>query len=418
MISLTEASERILARSGTVGVEYVTLPAALGRVLANDVVSAVSLPSWSNSAMDGYAVRARDVEVASAQNPVRLTVTEEIPAGHFPSRGVRHGEAARIMTGAPIPDGADSVVRVEDTDDGRDVVLVHSSRDAGRNVRPRGEDIAAGAVAVRGGTRLRPAAIAMLAAVGCAEVPVFRKPRVAILGSGDELVPVDAFEHVREGRKIVATNGYGLSAIVQEAGGEPIDLGIAPDDPAIIAERLERAATTSDLIVTTGGISVGAHDHVRTIVAASGSIDFWRVQMRPGAQTGAGSVRGIPWIGLPGNPVSALVTGEIFVRAAVMRMSGVAAVHPVPLLVTLGERVTTAGGATHMLRATVHRDGGTLTARLTGPQGTGLLSSVARADVLLVVPADVTSVDAGDIVSALPLRPSEMTERLMLEAPR
>jgi molybdopterin molybdotransferase len=177
-------------------------------------------------------------------------------------------------------------------------------------------------------------------------------------------------------------------------------------------------ATASNLIVTTGGISVGAHDHVRTIVAASGSIDFWRVQMRPGAQTGAGSVRGIPWIGLPGNPVSALVTGEIFVRAAVMRMSGVAAVHRVPVRVTLGERVTTAGGATHLLRATVHRDGGTLTARLTGPQGTGLLSSVARADVLLVVPADVTSVDAGEIVSALPLGPSEMAERLMLEAPR
>lgn len=418
MISLAEASERILARSGTVGAVHVPLAEALGRVLSADVVSPVSLPPWPNSAMDGYAVQANDVAEASDAKPTRLAVIEEIPAGRFPTRVVRRGEATRIMTGAPIPDGADSVVRVEDTDDGRDAVVVRNSRDAGRNVRPRGEDIAAGAIAIRAGTVLRPAAIAMLAAVGNAEVEVFRKPRVGIVASGDELVTIDAFAEVTRGMRIVATNGHGLSAIVREAGGDPVDMGIAPDDPAVIAERLQEAATACDLIVTTGGISVGAHDHVRSIVASSGSVEFWRVSMRPGAQTAAGQIRGVPWIGLPGNPVSAMVTGEIFVRSAVMRMTGVAAVHRVPVRVMLGERITTAGGATHLLRATVRRDGATLTARLTGPQGTGLLSSMAHADALLIVPGDVTVADAGETVNALPLWPSELSERLTLEAAR
>lgn len=417
MIGLAEASERILARLGSVGTERVPLAAALGRVLASEVVSTVSLPPWPNSAMDGYAVRARDVEGATVSAPVRLMVTEEIAAGHFPLRPIRQGEAARIMTGAPIPEGADSVVRVEDTDDGREAVEVRSGRDAGRNVRPSGEDVRAGAVAVSSHIVVRPPVIAMLAAVGCADVQVFRKPRVAILGSGDELVTVDRFAEVERGTRIVATNGYGLAAIIREAGGEPIDLGIAPDNAELIAGRL-RGAQDVDLIVTTGGISVGAHDHIRAIVTTSGAVDFWKVQMRPGAQTAAGHIAGIPWIGLPGNPVSALVTGEMFVRPAVLRMSGLAAVHRVPVRVTLAERVGTAGGATHLLRATVQRDGEGLVARLTGPQGTGLLSSMAAADVLLIVPPDVTTVESGQSLSALPLWPAERSMHLSLEAGR
>ena len=417
MLGVAEASERILARLGTCSSERVRLSDALGRVLARDVVSPVSLPPWPNSAMDGYAARAEDVRGATSGRPVRLTVTESIAAGRFASRPVGRGEAARIMTGAPLPAGADTVVRVEDTDDGDATVEIRSDRDADRNVRPRAEDIAAGDTVLRAHSALGPSGLAMLAAIGCAEVDVTRKPRVAILGSGDELVPVEQFAEVVAGRRIVATNGYALAAIVQQAGGEPIDLGIAPDDAKAIAERL-RACPDADLFVTTGGISVGAHDHTRAVVEEVGAVDFWRVRMRPGAQTGFGNIAGVPWIGLPGNPVSALITGELFVRPAVLRLSGLRAVHRVPVAVRVAERFTSPGGMTHLMRATVVMTNGTRTARLTGPQGSGILSSMARADALLVVPEDRTTVEAGELLAAIPLGAAEMAERLSLSAGR
>jgi molybdopterin molybdotransferase len=417
VLSVLEASERILARLGTGSQERVRLHEALGRVLARDVFSDVSLPPWPNSAMDGFAVRATDVRGASASSPIRLTVTQTIAAGQFPSRSAGRNEAARIMTGAPVPDGADSVVRVEDTDDGLEVVEIRDDRDAGRNVRPAGEDITTGTLAVRGSSVLHPSTLAMLAAVGCAEVDVVRRPRVGILGSGDELVPVEQFDEVRSGRRIVATNGYALSAIVREAGGEPVDLGIAPDDPDAIADLL-RGAPNVDLFVTTGGISVGAHDHTRAIVERLGSVDFWRVRMRPGAQTAFGNIGGVPWIGLPGNPVSTLITGELFVRAAVLRLSGLRAVHRVPIAVRLGERIVSPGGTTHLLRVTLTRTASGHDARLTGPQGSGLLSSMARADALLVVPEDRTVVAGGETLSAIPLWTGELTEHLSLSAGR
>jgi molybdopterin molybdotransferase len=367
--------------------------------------------------MDGYAVRAEDVRGATSVRPVRLPVTESIAAGRFASRPLRPGEAVRIMTGAPLPEGADSVVRVEDTDDGDTTVEIRSDRDAERNVRPRAEDVAAGDTVLRPHSALGPSAVAMLAAIGCAEVEVTRRPRVAILGSGDELVPVEQFAEVVAGRRIVATNGYALAAIVREAGGESIELGIAPDDRQAIADRL-RACTDADLFVTTGGISVGAHDHTRSVVGELGAVDFWRVRMRPGAQTGFGNIGGVPWIGLPGNPVSALITGELFVRAAVMRLSGLRAVHRVPIAVRLAERVTSPGGMTHLLRVTVTLSDGTRLARLTGPQGSGLLSSMARADALLVVPEDRRVVDAGETLAALSLVPGEMSDRLSLSVER
>jgi molybdopterin molybdotransferase len=417
MLGVAEASERILARLGTCSSERVRLADALGRVLARDAVSAVALPPWPNSAMDGYAVRAEDVRGATSGRPVRLTVTESIAAGHFASGPVRKGEAARIMTGAPLPQGADTVVRVEDTDDGDSTVEIRSDRDAERNVRPRAEDVAEGDTVLRAHSTLGPSALAMLAAVGYAELDVTRKPRVAILGSGDELVPVEQFAEVKAGRRIVATNGYALAAIVREAGGEPIDLGIAPDDAAAIADRL-RDFTDVDLIVTTGGISVGAHDHTRAVVGDLGTVDFWRVRMRPGAQTGFGDIGGVPWIGLPGNPVSALITGELFVRAAVLRLSGIRAVHRVPVAVRVVERVTSPGGMTHLLRVTVTLTDGKRTARLTGPQGSGILSSMARADALLVVPEDRRVVEAGETLAAIPLAPCEMADHLSLAVAR
>jgi molybdopterin molybdotransferase len=417
MLAIAEASERILARLGTLPSERIALSDALHRVLARDAPSPIDLPLWANAAMDGFAVRSADVRGASAGQPARLAVIESIAAGAMGTRSVKKGEASRIMTGAPVPDGADSVIRVEDTDDGENVVAIVSDRDAERNVRPSGEDIRIGDIAVRAATVLSPSALAMLAAVGYATVDVVRRPRVAILGSGDELVPVEQFGEVLAGRRIVGTNGHALAAIVHEAGGEVVDLGIAPDDADEIEARL-RACATADLFVTTGGISVGAHDHTRDVVGRLGAVDFWRVRMRPGAQTGFGNIGGVPWIGLPGNPVSALITGEMFVRPAVLRLSGVRAVHRTPVPVRLGERVSTPGGMTHLLRIMFERKNGERVARLTGPQGSGLLSSMARADALLVVPEDRAVVEPGEELTAIPLSGAEMADRLTLSVER
>lgn len=412
-LRLEEASERTLATLRPTGVEEVTVGDAMGRVLIRDVASPVALPPWDNSAMDGYAVQASDVRAATPAAPVSLRVIEAVPAGGFPFRTLGSGEATRIMTGAPIPEGADCVVRIEDTDGGESVVRVRDGRDAGQNVRTRGEDVSAGDVVLRAGTVLGPAALAMLAATGHARVEAGRAPRVAIFGSGDELVPIERFSEVRDGRRIVASNGYALAAIVRAAGGVPLDLGIAPDDRDAIRMLFETAASRADLIVTTAGVSVGAHDHSRAIVDELGAVDFWRIAARPGSQLAFGNVRGVPWLGLPGNPVSAIITGELFVRPAVLRMQGARAVHRAPIAASLGVRVTRAGGSTQLLRARLTLEQGRWSATLTGAQSSGRLASIADADALLVIPPGAGELAAGATVAALPLLAGgPMLERL------
>ena len=412
-IRLEEASERILGALEPTGVEAVPLAEAMGRVLARDAASPVALPPWDNSAMDGYAVRAADVAGASRERPVALRVIEAVPAGGFPFRTLGAGEATRIMTGAPVPEGADCVVRIEDTDGGESVVHVHDARDAGQNVRARGDDLGEGAVALRRGTVLGPAALSMLAAIGHGTVEVGRAPRVAIFGSGDELVPVERYDEVREGRRIVASNGYALAAIVRAAGGIPVDLGIAPDDRGAIRALFEAAASRADLVVTSAGVSVGAHDHSRAIVGELGAVDFWRIAARPGSQLAFGQVRGVPWLGLPGNPVSAIITGELFLRPAVLRMQGARAVHRAPVAASLDTAVTRAGGMTQLLRARLTLDGGRWRATLTGAQSSGRLASIADADALLVIPGGTGELARGRMVAALPLAAAgPMLERL------
>ena len=382
----------------------VPLGEALGRVLAKDLVAPVELPPWDNASMDGYAVRAADIANARPESPVQLRVTGTIAAGAHVSERVGANEAMRIMTGAPVPAGTDSVVRVEDTDAGVDVVSVHSDRDAGRNVRPRGEDIQAGAVAARPGDVLHPGMIGFLASLGFATVPVHRRPRVAILASGDELVDIDLFDEVRAGRRIVTSNSYSLVAAVTEAGGVPLNLGHVSDDPAAIRAKL--ADVDCDLLLTTGGVSVGEFDHTRSVVAELGAEHrFWRVRIRPGAPLGFGILRGRPWLGLPGNPVSTLVTFEVFARPAIRRMLGHRHVFRRAVPVRLAEAITISAPLTHFLRARLEYSAEGVQARLTGPQGSGLMSSMARADALLVVPANVTHVAAGDTVQALILGP-------------
>jgi molybdopterin molybdotransferase len=302
--------------------EPVALSDALGRVLARDVVSPVSLPLWDNASMDGFAVRSADVRGASTAAPVRLRVVETIAAGARGTRVVGPGEAARIMTGAPVPEGADSVVRVEDTSTSADGVEIRDDRDAGANVRAAGEDVRAGALVVRAGTVLGAAHVGVLASVGCARPSVHRRPRIAILATGDELVSLDAFDEVLAGRRIVSSNSYSLEAAVRAAGGEPVPIGIARDDPDALADRL-RDAEGCDLIVTSGGVSVGDFDYTRDVVARlGGELSLWRVRMRPGAPIGFGRLFGAPWLGLPGNPVSALVTFELFGRPLLRTLAG------------------------------------------------------------------------------------------------
>ena len=376
---------------------------ALGLVIAEDVASPLALPPWDNASMDGYAVRAADVRDASTSAPRTLRVVGTIAAGASPARAIGAGEAVRIMTGAPIPPGADSVVRVEDTDGGERDVLVRSGRDAMRNVRPRGEDVAKGELAVRMGTPLHAPHLGLLASIGRSVVRVHRRPRVAVMTSGDELVDVDRFDEVLAGAKIVSSNSYVLAAAIREAGGEPIALGTVRDDPDALRERLGRSEC--DLLVTTGGVSVGAFDYTRSVLQDLGAeMRFWRVRIRPGAPLGFGLLRGTPWLGLPGNPVSAAVTFELFARPAIRKMLGHGNVFRRVVRVRLLEAVTISAALTHFLRAIVEHDGTALVARLTGPQGSGLLSSMARANALLVIPPDATTLAAGDSVDALLLR--------------
>ncbi len=402
MLSVTEASARILADIRPLPPERVALLDAPGRVLAEDVVAPLTLPAWDNSAMDGYAVRGEDIAAASEAAPVTLAVLETVAAGAFPARPVGPGEAIRIMTGAPIPGGADTVVRVEDTDGGTARVTVRNGRDLRKNIRPRGEDLRQGEMVLRAGTPIAAAQIGILASVGAAQVEVGRRPRVAILGSGDELVDLDRFHEALAGRKIVSSNSYTLHALVRSAGGDPLNLGVAADTPAALRERLERAVGC-DLILTSAGISVGEFDYTREVLESLGAeMRFWRVRMRPGAPLGFGLLGGTPWIGLPGNPVSAMVTFELFVRPVLRRMLGHTRLFRRPTPVRLDEPVSIGARLTHFLRAVVTpAEDGTLTARLTGPQGSGILTSMSLANALLVVPETRPRCEAGEVVNAL-----------------
>ena len=404
-LAVGEASRHMLAGIEALDSEEVPLMRALGRVLARDVVSPVSLPPWNNASMDGYAVRAEDV-VAAGSREVRLRVIETIAAGTRSTRRVGAGEASRIMTGAPVPDGADSVIRVEDTESapGSDVVTIRDDRDAGRNVRPRGEDVAAGAVVLAAGTAIGAAHAGVLASVGCASPTVHRRPRVAILATGDELVPLERFAEVHTGDRIVSSNSYSLQAAVLAAGGEPVPLGIAPDDPAGLARCL-READGCDLVLTSGGVSVGDFDYTREVVSAlGGELSLWRVTMRPGAPLAYGRLFGVPWLGLPGNPVSALVTFELFARPLLRMLSGHRRPHRRAIRVALGEDVHLAAPLTHFLRAVLSTGlDGTTRASLTGPQSSGMLTSMAAADALVVVDGSQSVIAAGTMVTAIPL---------------
>ncbi len=402
-LAAREAALRILDDVAVQPALRMPLDDTLHSVLAEDVVSPLDIPAWANSAMDGYAVRSSDVRGATAEHPVRLEVIEELPAGQFPTRTVGPGQAARIFTGAPMPAGADGVIRQEDTDQGRAAVLVLQDRDVGGNVRQAGEDIRKGTVALQRGTVVGPAAIGVLASLAVAHPMVHRRPRVAILGGGDELVDVDQPEAILSGQKVASSNTHTLMALVRLAGGEPVNLGIARDTPESLRERLE-VARQHDLVVTSAGVSVGEHDYVREVLRGLGLVErFWKVRMRPGAPVAFGLLGQVPWIGLPGNPVSTMVTFELLVRPAIRKMCG----HPLPfrrsIQVRTMEPISVRPRLQHFLRAVVHDGPDGPEARLTGPQGSGILTSMARANALLVIPEGQHDTPAGALVTALRL---------------
>lgn len=411
MYSVDEALEHILAEFSALPAERIAFDQAAGRTLAQDVIATDDLPPFANSGMDGYAVRAADVAHASPQTPVVLPVVIDIPAGRYVDTQLQPGQAARILTGAPLPPGADLVVPVEDTDTpppkpGSDVridltvpyqVTIYKGGTAGDYIRPAGEDVGAGQVVLRAGRVLRPSDLGVLAALGVTQVQVIQRPRVAILSTGDELLDVD--QPLRPG-KIRDSNSYAIAALVERMGGIALRLGVARDRIEEVLALFNRAVEIgANMLISTAGVSVGTYDVVKAAVEMNGSLGFWKVNLRPGKPLAFGRVSGIPFIGLPGNPVSALVTFDVFVRPAILKMSG-RPPYTALAQAEVGERMASDGRRTYA-RVRLERRDDRLIAYSTGNQGSNILTSLVSADGLLIIPEGMTEVPAG---TRLPVR--------------
>ena len=399
MLSVGQARDRILSQFHPLPTETIAIDDCAGRVLAGDLLARYDLPPFSNSSMDGYAVRAGEAAGATRDRPVALPVSGDIPAGSGLPPAMPPGTAARIMTGAPIPPGADAVVPVEDTDDSREraggppaLVRIAVAPRLGANVRPAGQDIRLGQTVLQGGTVINPASIGMLAAMGVSRVPVFARPTVAVFSTGDELRVVD--EPLGPGQ-IHDTNSYSLAAAAARCGAQVLRLAIARDRLEDVRQRLEQArGAGAHLIISSAGVSVGAYDVVKAAVEAEGALTFWRVRMRPGKPLAFGQVWGIPFFGLPGNPVSALVSFEVFVRPAVLKAAGRRRWDKLEISAALLEPIDSDGRET-FVRVIVERGPQGFVARAAGNQGSAVMSSLVRANGLLVLPEGVRQAGVG-----------------------
>ena len=418
LLSVEQALEVVLGRVQPLPAERVPILETLGRALAEDGYADTDVPPLSNSAMDGYALRAADtagasprlpppdpvggytgVSGASAASPARLRVIADLPAGYTSKHKVTPGTAIRIMTGAPIPPGADTVVPFEETSVEGEWVTISGAYSAGRNVRLAGEDVRRGELILGKGAELRPQEVGMLAALGRSQVACIRRPRVGILATGDEVVEVDA--PLAPG-KIRNANSYSNAAQVLKYGGLPVMLGIAHDNLSEITGRLrDGLAQGIDLLLTSGGISVGDFDVVKKVLAAEGEISFWQVRMRPGKPLAFGQIGGVPLLGLPGNPVSAMVSFELFARPAILKMLGKANLSQPTIQATMLEDVRGKPGFRCYLRVTLEAKEGGYYARLTGEQGSGILLSMIRAQGLAIIPEDKGSLKAGESVQVI-----------------
>jgi len=415
MIGVGEALERILSFVEVLPPEQQPLIAALGQVLAEDVTASFDIPPLDNTAMDGYAVRAVDTSGAEADRPVQLEVIGEVAAGYEFQGNVRRGTAVRIMTGAPVPPGADAIVPFEETDEPFEKapagtrhlavsVRVFKEAQPGANIRRSGEDVHEGQVVVAKGTVLRPQEIGVIASVGKAAVSVIRRPVVAVLSTGDELLEPG---QPRSGARIYDSNAHSVGALVQRCGGVPRLLGIAKDTVEALTAKIHEGLA-ADLLITSAGVSRGDYDVVKDVLSREGEIDFWTVAMKPGKPLAFGCFhtdgRRVPHIGLPGNPVSSMVAFDLFGRPAIMKMMGktdwrravVRAIAEDPIVNRDDPRL-------FLARCIVTERDGKYYASLTGAQGSGILTSMMRANALTLIPAEVDVVEAGDEIEVLML---------------
>ncbi|HET6447210.1 MAG TPA: gephyrin-like molybdotransferase Glp [candidate division Zixibacteria bacterium] len=406
LLSVDQALQQVLAGISLLPAERVSLMDALGRVLLEPAVSADDLPHFANSSMDGYAVKAEDVAGASEDLPVKLRVIGDIPAGTVAQISLSSGEAARIMTGAPLPFGADAVIPVELTSEPwrqsvrplPDQIDVRGSVDSGGYIRWPGEDVRKGTEVLPSGHVLRPQEIGVLSAIGLTEISVVQTPRVAVLATGDELI--EASEPLAPG-KIRNSNSPTLTAQIRSSGAIAVDLGVARDSFSDVQSKLDDALERDvNLIISTAGVSVGAYDVVKDVLDSGGEVGFWRVNMRPGKPLAYGEYRGIPFLGLPGNPVSAMVSFERFARPAILKMAGHRKLDRPRVRATVKEDIHSDGRESYLRAIVVYEDGG-YSVDLSGRQGSHVMTSLVQANGLLIVPAGTRLIQSGQAVEVM-----------------
>ena len=404
LLSVDRARDRVLSRIQPLSPLRLPLTDALGCVVAEDIVAALDLPEFASSAMDGFAVRASDVEDASPSRPTELKVVGRALIGHRPEGTVGAGEAIRIATGAPIPAGADSVVPIENVTDGEEIVRVLQAPAPGTNVRPQGEDVREGDLLVPTGKRLGAPELGLLANAGHPTPLVHPRPRVIVVSTGDELVPpteTPSFGQVRD------SNAYTIFGAMREAGAMPVLAGMVRDDVDSLRELVFNYEIQADAFVSSGGVSVGERDVVKAAFFRRGEIDFYKVAMQPGMPQGFGHIEGKPYFGLPGNPVSVFVSLEVFVRPAIMKMMGRRQLFRPEVSAKLTGEVRGPRGKLQFARVDVHRDGAGWLATPTGGRGSNLISTVARANGLAMIPEGTESAPAGSTVRVMLFRSSE-----------
>ena len=408
-LSIPEAQEKILSAIKKTNPEMCLVEKAYGRVLLEDVNSPLELPPFTNSSMDGFAVHSNDVLNASPTSPVRLPVKMDIPAGTSMQGSLPAGAAARILTGAPLPGGADAVVLVENTDQFKgqqstslpEFVMIYTAVRPGENVRPAGEDVKKGELVLSKGRILQPQDIGLLISLGMREIQVARKARIALFSSGDELL--EPGEKITPG-KIYDSNRFVLTGLLQAAGAEVMQLGVARDTPESVTETLDKALLNPpDLILSSAGVSVGVFDYVYKVIKENGALSFWKVNMRPGKPIAYGSYKNIPILGLPGNPVSAYIGCVVFVLPILRKLHGLPPTVQKLIKAVLTEALKSDDGRESYYRGIIRKENGVNKASLAGHQGSGNLFSLVQANALLIVPAGVTLIPAGEEISAWPL---------------
>ena len=396
MIQVQEALDTILSKIQFKGVEKVPLDQALGRVLAEDVISRVNNPPLDNSAMDGYALIAEDIQSATPENPVKLDVVEEIAAGYTAKGVLKPGQAMRIMTGAPIPSGANAVLMQEDTQKDSNAILCLDKADVDENIRMAGEDVKIGEEVIKKGTTLSPAHIGMMAVVGRSQIAVGQRPIVSILSTGDEILELD---ETPEGPQIFNSNGHMLAAQIKSAGGIPVYLGIAKDTEKDLMEKFE-SALKADVVVSSGGVSVGDYDLVKSSLQKMGQdMLFWKVAMKPGKPLAFGRIGDTPIFGLPGNPVSSFVSFEQFVRPSLRKTMGCSDLSHKTVQAKLTRTIHKKPGRLHFLSSIVSWADGEYTVTPAGEQGSGILKSAANANGLLIFPLEAEEIKQGQEVA-------------------